>query len=291
MILATKHHFKSLLKMSGLRAVMAVLAISSLLPCKTEHAAEATDSVERQFGQASEGFELSLTFTKDHFAEDEAVTAVLATRNISDRQRSYAGYVPHYVEFLVVDDLGKRVPSREELDPRTSQLSKLAVSGIEIALAPGEEHETRIDLRKYFDLPRGRYTVSATRKVPAIDDLRTRSQVMSGNATFFRGGFKPQEGATRPVQQSNRTNETIVSPKGNPAASTVNVVSNQQQNATNRAIAEPLPPERSQNVDVPTSFAQAQGGQSTKLYWGLGVAALMAVALAVWFVRRKKSAV
>lgn len=117
MILPTTHRFKCLLRMSGLRAVIAVLAISSLLPCKTGQAAEATDSVERQFGQASEGFELSLTFTKDHFAESEAVTAVLATRNVSDRQRSYAGYVPHFVEFLVVDDRGKRVPSRENWTP------------------------------------------------------------------------------------------------------------------------------------------------------------------------------
>jgi hypothetical protein len=285
-----------------MKAVLALLALAALIaPEGSTHwppqPSAALTPAAATFGQPTEGFILSLQFSKDEFQEDEPVTAIVTTRNVSERQLSFVDSVPHYISFVVVDETGKKVLSREEIRLRDAnefqrRLAKIVNNPKYIDLAPNEQHSHSVDLRKMYDLPRGKYAVSASRIVPTMEDSRLKAGVMSGNAMFFGAGFSPQGEATYLQHQRTGTNGAAAATKKDVATPLPNPTGDEGQTPTKQPTSDSLPPQKAQNAEVTTPFGQAQGSNSAKFYYLLGAAALLlAAGVLIWRTLRRKPAV
>lgn len=189
-----------------------VIALFALDLCAQQNPVPAVTpsnaGVSHNWGLPTDGFQISVHFVEAE-ASAESVQAVVTTRNISDRELSYVANISHYVEFVIVDAAGKRVPARSELQTKTPfqmRSEKTIRNPRYITIAPNEQREDTFDLAKLFDLPRGRFTVSVSRTVPTGNDPRVTVQAVSGNATLVVGDSAASggpRGEEKPATEAN----------------------------------------------------------------------------------------
>jgi hypothetical protein len=143
---------------------------------------------EGHWGEATEGFQLSIRLQKESFTNGEPVTACVILRNVSGKLRRYfTAYVDDPMLKIVV--LRGRELVRRNDEPRPGQTSNklkpiFAGSMWSFQSPPGTQRKFPVELNKVFDLTtNGEYEVYAMRTIPSLDKT-SEKQVVSGKATF-----------------------------------------------------------------------------------------------------------
>ena len=160
---------------------------------RAKHAPEsrpAERDPEGHWGLVSEGFQLSLRFGKASFTNAEPIWARVIIRNVTDQQLSFpiafASDDTSDTRFVVTSG-DERIYARNEPKPGASFAERLkwlrCGSSAACPSAPGTQREFLIDLRQWFDLTNGQYTVCAKREVLTLES-RMSTNVISGKVSF-----------------------------------------------------------------------------------------------------------
>lgn len=112
------------------------------------------------WGEATEAFELGLSFEKVEFRHGEPIIATVIIRNFSGRDRLIPAFVQPDLnyEFIITRDRGEGIPKVEQMRMGSY------LGGIPIGANVSETNQIRLDQKFDFARP-GTYVVTASRQV------------------------------------------------------------------------------------------------------------------------------
>ena len=147
------------------------------------------------WGQVSEGLQLSLRLAKTNYATNEPVVATLITRNVTDADLWYLLGLPTTLEISVLRG-GEKLARKDEpqgLTPFQQRMRQVVRNPHQRFIHPGTQRKEILQLSEMFDLSvPGDYSVSAKRGVPSLQDSHRGAGLVSGTAAFrVVGGKEP----------------------------------------------------------------------------------------------------
>jgi hypothetical protein len=163
-----------------------------------KHAKEsrpAKDDPEGNWGEISEGFQLSIRLLGNAFTNGEPIKAFVILRNVSDTNLqfpiSYSGDPPIKIAVM----RGQQALNRLDEGPGTNfadTVRRLQMGSYGLATClPGTQRKFTLDLSKIFALTtNGNYTANAKLSIPKLDQ-RAEAQVASSEAFFKVVTAKP----------------------------------------------------------------------------------------------------
>lgn len=118
----------------------------------------ASEDPEGHWGQATNGFQLSLRFERRTFTNGETIVATVLMRNITDRPQTY--FRP--IQIVAIKD-GNVLKRKDNMEPKQITVSP------ETTLFPQTQHKYKENLSQIFDLAEnGEYIFQAVSNQPNV---------------------------------------------------------------------------------------------------------------------------
>ena len=147
-----------------------------------------SDGTGTNWGTIYGGFRMGIGFQKESFTNGEPIEGIVTLENVTNLYRNAVFDVAPFQEIVVLNDQGRQLQLKPELQPGSSfkaRLSNIVTHATHLDIAPGGEAKLAVRLDTLYDLSApGTYQVYFRLTLPREEREPGESKISSGRAMF-----------------------------------------------------------------------------------------------------------